>query len=949
MRDGSRRRAISVRHFHAFALRMRSVSSFHQGIVRPYCATSVAKKRPPSKNKKPSKAGVKESIRPAGGTPGQSGSMARKAVVFSWIAFAVVLLACMAWVMTHAYLVDTVTVRLCNQADQDLPVEKRMPVFLSEIAFDGYTWNRHAEHIGENGEWRLRYTDFDNAPKGREVHWNSAFAWYLRGLGEIYRASTGDSLRNSIFRMSIWANPILLVLALGIFSTLSARRFGPLCGVVIAIGMVSVSTFYEGFMPAYPDHHGLIAFAILGLLFGIAWAGAGWVQAPGGTDFAPPHSLKQARHGMIFSAICGAAGLWISALSAAMVLGAIGTAAVVTALIYGRPSKKKTFSQFHPELWKIWSLWGACVSLFFYLLEYFPSHMGVRMEVNHPFYAIAWLGGGWSISLLSEWFVSPIRSRFPWAKLIWPVAACALLPTVVLVGGTSVYSLMDPFLWLLHQNIAEFLPLMLRIKLGGLSWLTAFGWFPVFIAVALALQFSSRTGRGTKAVLIFLSVPIFLITALQFYQVRWGMLAGPLYIALAGISVPQVWRLIPHAILPRCFAAAIFMFFGYIFVQPSFNNTFAVAWSQFRSGDKISITAGQGLAMLHRKMARAILDSAGNTPVVLLSSPNSSCLLSAIAGFKTLGTLYWDNVEGLKAAAAGLNAQSDDEALAFIKKHGVTHVSFMTWENFIEPFFHILYPKPVPGKSLDQSFGKRALGDRQIPVWARPLIFPPNDLTKGLQQQVLMLQVAPEQNLNEARFHLARFVRSVEGNPIQAEMTFREILESAPRSSLVRLELANLYVEQRRYDDAVDQVLKALPDGTPEIQANIASQLAGELVKAGQWTALANLLRGVGTIPDASPATLQNVAWILSTMPDAAARDPKFALASCDRLEKLPHDADSLTLARSAALAASGDFKAASKLLESVSGSNSANAELKGKAAAMRAAFDAGNVWTDGR
>jgi hypothetical protein len=68
------------------------------------------------------------------------------------------------------------------------------------------------------------------------------------------------------------------------------------------------------------------------MLFGIAWAGAGWVQAAEGKDFVPPHSIRQARHGMIFSAICGAAGLWVSALSTAMVLGGIGTAALAAAM-----------------------------------------------------------------------------------------------------------------------------------------------------------------------------------------------------------------------------------------------------------------------------------------------------------------------------------------------------------------------------------------------------------------------------------------------------------------------------------------------------------------------------------------------------------------------------------------------------------------------------------------
>ena len=774
--------------------------------------------------------------------PAEREQPASRAVFLSWVGFAAVLLACIAWVAAHAFFVDTVTVRLCNEADKNIPVEKRMPVFLSEIAFDGYAWNRHAEHLGENGQWRMRHTDFDNAPAGREVHWNSAFAWYLRGLGEIYRAATAESLRNSIYRMSIWANPILLALALGLFSTLSARRFGPLCGAVIAIGMVAVPTFYEGFMPAYPDHHGLIAFTLLGMLFGIAWAGVGWVQTEGGKDFAPPHSLRQARHGMIFSAICGAAGLWISAISTAIVLGTIGVAALLAVLFFGR---KATGCQFQADVWKRWALWGAVASIIFYLLEYFPFDMGMRLEVNHPLYALAWLGGGWSIAVIAEWLcrIGNNSNPFPWRDLIWPAVACAVLPTVILLGGNEVYSAKDPFMLRLNTNIAELLPLMKRIQVGGLTWGAAIGWFPVFLLAAAVLQISRAVGRGTKAVLIFLAVPILLITALQFYQVRWGMLAGPLYIALAGIVVPQVWRLVPRDLLSRAVVAALLLYFGYVLVAPTFKNTFAIAWAQFRSGSKISITAGQGLALLHRQMARAILDDANGQPVVLLSSPNSSCLLSAMAGFRTVGTLYWENVEGLKAAAAGLNAQNDEEALTFIKKHGITHVSLMTWENFIGPFFGILYPKPVPGKAYENSFGKRALFDKVIPPWARPLAFPPNDLSKGLQQTVLMLRVAPEQSMNEAKFHLARYVRLVEGNPVAAEITLKQILDSAPGSSLVRMELVDLYLSQGRHRDAADQTLAAMKDLQPDLRKSIASQLAEKFIAAGKPDLAAEMLK----------------------------------------------------------------------------------------------------------
>jgi Tfp pilus assembly protein PilF len=64
-----------------------------------------------------------------------------------------------------------------------------------------------------------------------------------------------------------------------------------------------------------------------------------------------------------------------------------------------------------------------------------------------------------------------------------------------------------------------------------------------------------------------------------------------------------------------------------------------------------------------------------------------------------------------------------------------------------------------------------------IPYWARPLIYPPNNLTQGLQQNVLMLQFAPDQSMAEAKFHLARFVRLVVGDANQAEK-YRNQLQS---------------------------------------------------------------------------------------------------------------------------------------------------------------------------
>jgi hypothetical protein len=235
-------------------------------------------------------------------------------------------------------------------------------------------------------------------------------------------------------------------------------------------------------------------------------------------------------------------------------------------------------------------------------------------------------------------------------------------------------------------------------------------------------------------------------------------------------------------------------------------------------------------------MAKAIVQNANGKPVVLLSSPSSSGMLSTLGGFKTIGTVYWENVDGLKSAAQMLNAQSEEEALAMLKEHGVTHVSLMTWANFIHPYFQILYPNSVAGKSLENSFGYRALFNKMIPQWARPIPYPPNFLTNALNQDVLMLEIVPDQTREEAEFHLARFLRISEGNPVAAEIMLKGILDRSPSSNLVRIELGELYVDQKRFSDAQNQFILAMENVVPEVRRQIAQRGAQLLAQRGART-----------------------------------------------------------------------------------------------------------------
>jgi hypothetical protein len=337
-----------------------------------------------------------------------------------------------------------------------------------------------------------------------------------------------------------------------------------------------------------------------------------------------------------------------------------------------------------------------------------------------------------------------------------------------------------------------------------------------------------------------------MITAMQFYQVRWGMLNGPLYIALAGLVVPQIWRLVPQAPAARIAGILTLCVAAYLFSADTVRGMVLPFWKQYSSEKNIEVGSGQLLALLHRDMAKAILQNANGKPVTVLSSPNSSCLLSTLGGFKTVGTLYWENVDGLKTAAEMLNAQSDDEALAMLKKHGITHVSLMPWENFVGPYFQILNPNPVPGKSLENSFGQRALFKKELPRWARPIPYPKNFLSNALQQDVLLLEIVPDQSPDEAEFHLARYQRLSEGNPVAAEIRLKSILDRSPGASIVRMELATLYLDQKRFDDAKTQVLEAMKDAPPEARRQNLQNFAQALRQFGATTQADEILKASG-------------------------------------------------------------------------------------------------------
>jgi len=319
-----------------------------------------------------------------------------------WVAMLGTWVVCGALILLHTRVVREYVALLDAQGlhgaeAASTPLRQVIPARFA----DAQMWVRHALAAREAGDARVRFTQADNAPAGREVHWSSAFGWLVRGAGSLQRALTGQPLPLAQERALLWFNAPLLLAVIVLFSTWIGRRAGAGAGVIVALALVGHARFYEAFGPGYVDHHGLVDAAVFGLVVGAVFMGAGWWKPAADGAFAMlAPSRDAARRAAIFSAVCGALGMWMSAAVVLPVIALLGVAGVVIAWWQGREAIGRGVN-FDPGLWRTWGRSGAIASFVCYLLEYAPAHLGLRLEANHPLYSLAWWGGAEIVAILA--------------------------------------------------------------------------------------------------------------------------------------------------------------------------------------------------------------------------------------------------------------------------------------------------------------------------------------------------------------------------------------------------------------------------------------------------------------------------------------------------------------------------------------------------------------------
>lgn len=836
-------------------------------------------------------------------------------MVAMWALAAAVLFVHAATIRDYLGIVSQLGLRGAPQPTT--PLQQPYPAF----AADAQTWVRHSLSLLEGNGPQLRFTTIDNAPQGREVHWNSAWAWAIASVGWLDHWLTGVPLAQGVERMTLWLPPVTLLLFTIIVSAWIARRAGSLAGAVVAIAMIGHPRVFEGFFPSYVDHHGLLTVAVLGMALGVVLMGAGWWQTSEQPIVVLPRSQGAVRAAAVTSALFGAFGLWVSAASVIAPIVIIALSALAALIIQGRRAQAAGAS-FDGEAWRLWGRVGASAGLVFYLIEYFPRHLGFRLESNHPFYALAWWGGGELMAEIGTRFLGePSRRWSDLKRLGLPLAAVLVAPLTIVLAGARVFVVADPFLSRLHHDyIQEFLPLWKSIHgVGWKTFLSVVGAENIPLLAALVLI--AIRGRRLPMTIWFGALAGVLFTAMAWMQSRWLLNASGIQVCLTVVLSAYFFA----TVKPALRWAAVLLIAGLIFVPHAVNR---ITGGRTDVAER-RVSPKDAQAALWRDVAMVIRQSQPAGDITLLTSPNSSTAIGYYGRFKTLGTLYWENTAGLKAAASILAAKNQDEAAALIQRYGVTHIAVISDEHFIDSYYKLLHPNAT-AEEIRKCFGLQLLVDRVIPQWLQMIPYKIPDDLSALKVTVMLFKVAFQQTPADALYHIA-LAKIAGGELAAAERDFDTLIQQTPASYQPWLRKGEILFTREDWDGAAEATINGIKRAPANERLSLYANAASSFFRQRKYVQTARIYR-TALEEQFVPELAAYLAFVLSTASDPAVRDGKEALALSERALQANPTSPTFLNSHAAALAELGQWDqavaAASRAL--------ANARAQGDASAQQ-------------
>ena len=542
---------------------------------------------------------------------------------------------------------------------------------------DAYLWLSITRDLRASGHFRVRRTGADNAPCGREVHWAQLPIWSLAGLSLALEKIGGRSPPVALELAGRLLMPLVGFLLCAAILLLLARWTHPVIGLFAALSIACSSAL--DFHPLRPDHHGFqIACTVLSLLClldsGMGWCRVSSERPSAGWGLIPP--LSAARRRFIASGILAGMAFWLGATVFEFILFAIA-AGTALALLLSSPPDVRDDVVLHPNLFRWWGLAGAGSSLFFYLLEYAPAHFSMRLEVNHPLYALCWLGAAECLRALARW--KQARSSFRRRDGLFAVLgflAAAALPALILFGPVAWYIPRTP---LMLRLCARFIIELFTFRQAA-STTVVLENSPLFLLGVAPLVLTMILFRRKQipfpyqAPLRLLAIVSVWISLLFLWQVRWLHFLVPFHILFAAVCLSAL-RESTRGNPPSHRWAYLPLLLGFLIVAQTAQAALIVL-RPIRDMLRVEKMDPLFFKYMFQRNALLQLKAATHGEHLRLILPAEMAPAAYYFGVgDAIGSLYWENLAGLTATAAFLGDPLPGlHAREIARERGLTHV-----------------------------------------------------------------------------------------------------------------------------------------------------------------------------------------------------------------------------------------------------------------------------------
>lgn len=621
-----------------------------------------------------------------------------------------------------------------------------------------YGWIAQTQQMLAQGDWRVRHIDYANAPYGHTVSKASAYRWWLGLVAWFDRQFSDRSVGRSVEQAALLADPLLHLLLLAGAAVFVTIRFGALSAALCSVGAVALFPFAGEFLPGLPDDRGLALACAVGSVMPLL-AGIDRRLAP----------AKRRTWGLFFCAgVIGGLGMWVDLGMQTPILLGVALGGLLAAWIERDGAKHDPAASFGSPAWRAWGLGGAVATIGACVIEYFPAHMELsQLRAVHPLYGVAWLGGGELLALTTAWIRDGNKTlnRRVAAFALTAAALVAALPVVMWKTHswgfltTGLYS--SRLTKLPGGAIApDFWNWYLRDGITPAAWAAM---VPVLLLLpAVWMLVLRNSGTAARIRLAIALGPVLVALGFAWYRLSWWSTLDAMLIVLVVASTAAL----------AGGARSRFIRWSWCgFVLAVLAPGAARLVSSVEDETKQALSVAEVTELTDRELAHWLAKEAGPGGALILAPLTETSSLCFYGGLRGLGTLDWENNDGLVGAMRISSATTEKEARELMQRRGVTHIVIPSWDSQLDD-----YARAGLGK-LEGSFIDR-LHQWALPNWLRPVPyqFP---VVEGLENRsVVILQTVEEQNDVGAMSRLTEYF--VEMNQLDQAAGTAQLLRRYP-------------------------------------------------------------------------------------------------------------------------------------------------------------------------